>query len=279
MINFIERLLGRKADVDPVRDVAALLAPLAAPAIHATKTTIPSRSHFGGMPNLPPGIAWPEHDGKKLGFLARLSLSELQAACPVDWLPSAGALLFFYDIDGQAWGFDPKDRGSSVTLLVPDLPVAMPEPGSEGSAASIPHRTIAFRRIEVFPSWERESVAALRLNERESDILFDLIASPFGKAPAHQVSGFPNPVQGDDMELECQLVSNGLYCGSPSGYEDVRAQVLKAGAANWRLLFQMDSDDELGVMWGDSGIIYYWVEEHAARAGDFRNTWLILQCG
>ena len=31
--------------------------------------------------------------------------------------------------------------------------------------------------------------------------------------------------------------------------------------------------------WGDAGTIYYWVEEHRARAGDFSNTWLILQCG
>lgn len=41
---------------------------------------------------------------------------------------------------------------------------------------------------------------------------------------------------------------------------------------------QVDSDDDLGVMWGDAGMLYFWVEESAARAGDFSNAWVILQC-
>lgn len=80
------------------------------------------------------------------------------------------------------------------------------------------------------------------------------------------------------MELECQLVTNGLYCGDSSGYKDPRAESLKAGAANWKLLLQLVSDDDLGVMWGDSGTVYFWVEEQAASVGRFENTWLILQC-
>lgn len=51
-----------------------------------------------------------------------------------------------------------------------------------------------------------------------------------------------------------------------------------AGASNWRLLLQFDSDDDLGVMWGDAGVIYYWVEAPAALAGRFENAWVILQC-
>lgn len=81
------------------------------------------------------------------------------------------------------------------------------------------------------------------------------------------------------MELECQLVSNGIYCGSPSGYEDPRAEALRAGSMRWRLLLQVDSDDDLQVMWGDAGMLYFWVDEEAARAGRFENVWLVLQCG
>ena len=42
---------------------------------------------------------------------------------------------------------------------------------------------------------------------------------------------------------------------------------------------QIDTDDELNVMWGDAGMIYFWVEEDKARKGDFSNTWLVRQCG
>lgn len=94
----------------------------------------------------------------------------------------------------------------------------------------------------------------------------------------HQVAGFARPVQGDDMELECQLVSHGLYCGDATGYEHARAEELEPGAAHWKLLLQFDSDDDLGVMWGDYGMLYFWVEADAARAGRFENVWVVLQC-
>src|SRR5262249_16673268 len=96
--------------------------------------------------------------------------------------------------------------------------------------------------------------------------------------PKHQLLGLPSPVQGDQMELECQLASNGIYCGNPEGYATSRAKQLENGAGNWRLLFQMDSDDELGVLWGDGGMLYFWVEQAPAKRGDFSNVWLVLQC-
>jgi uncharacterized protein YwqG len=251
----------------PVRDVAALAAPLAVPAVHIVKTDAPSRSHFGGSPNLPPGIAWPERGGSKLGFLARLSLPEMHAAQRNEWLPDDGALLFFYDLDKQPWGFDPKDRGGWSVLFVPDLPA----PVAHAHAA-------AFRRIDVLPSFDRDAVAALAFSTKESDLYAGMSEDRYGGEPRHQVGGYPAPIQGDGMELECQLASNGVYCGDETGFKDARAQSLAAGAAQWKLLLQMDSDEDLDVMWGDAGTIYYWVQADAARDGRFDNAWLILQC-
>lgn len=280
MFNLFDRLRGKKPEATPIRDVAAMLAPLAVPAVHVDKTNLAALSHFGGSPNLPTDVAWPVLQGEKLGFLARLSLSEIHQACPISWLPSSGALLFFYDMLKQPWGFDPKDRGSSTVLLVPDLqhPVEQINSGPDGNISPFPHRNIAFRQIQVFPGSERAGVRALQLSDAEFDAMSDLEESVFQSKPRHQISGFPSPVQGDEMELECQLVTNGLYCGDSSGYKDSRAEALKRGATQWKLLFQIDSDDDLGVMWGDAGVVYFWVEEHAASAGNFSNTWQILQC-
>ncbi len=280
MTNIFSRWFGQRDDDEPVRDVAALAAPLAAPAVHIVKTDVPSRSHLGGVPDLPAGVDWPERQGARLGFLARLSLSEMRRAHPIDWLPHDGALLFFYDLDQQPWGFDPKDRGSAVVLRVPDLPepVAQPDARTKGHESTLPHRNAAFRRIDTIPSLERDAASALELSDKESDLYIDLANNAFQGAPQHQVAGFPSPVQGDGMELECQSVSNGLYCGDGKGYADPRVGALMAGAANWRLLLQFDTDDDLGVMWGDAGVVYYWVEAPAALAGRFENTWLILQC-
>ncbi len=41
----------------------------------------------------------------------------------------------------------------------------------------------------------------------------------------------------------------------------------------------MDSDDELKIMWGDAGMIYFGVRREDARKLKFDNTWVILQCG
>ena len=271
-------IFGKKREPrEPLRDVRALARRLAVPAAHVVHGDAPALSHFGGEPDLPGDVCWPERNGAKLGFLARLSLRELQGVAPIDWLPRSGALLFFYDLEGQPWGFDPKDRGAWSVLHVPDL--AAPVDSSAARDAPVAFRVAGFRRIDSLPSWERPAVDALDLTDDESERYAGLPDEAFAGMPHHQVGGFPSPVQGDDMELESQLVSNGLYCGDPSGYEDPKAAPLRPGAADWRLLFQLDSDDELNVMWGDAGRLYFWVREQDARKGDFSGVWLVLQCG
>jgi len=187
-------------------------------------------------------------------------------------------LLFFYDLDKQPWGFDPKDRGGAAVLRVPDVDVAAPGAGERDDAAPLPFRRAAFRRVDSLPHG-REAVQQLQLDDEASDAYSELCESRYGGEPKHQVGGFPVPVQADEMELEAHLVSNGLYCGDASGYKDPRAQALAPGSAQWRLLFQFDSDDDLEVMWGDCGMLYFWVRGEDARRGDFSGAWLILQCG
>jgi uncharacterized protein YwqG len=74
------------------------------------------------------------------------------------------------------------------------------------------------------------------------------------------------------------LASNGLFFGDASGYEDPRAKELEAGVGEWRLLLQIDTDDDLDLMWGDCGMLYFCVKEQEARVGNFENCWVVLQC-
>jgi len=94
----------------------------------------------------------------------------------------------------------------------------------------------------------------------------------------HHLLGHPQLIQ-NPMELECQLASNGIYCGGPSGYQGERAKALEAGASDWRLLLQIDTDEEgPGWMWGDVGRIYFWVKQQDLKALRFDDAWLIFQC-
>jgi uncharacterized protein YwqG len=262
-----------------MRDISALIRQLASPAVQLAAANTPSSSYLGGDPALPSGSSWPEWHGRKLGFLGRISLKQLQATQAVGWLPKDGALLFFYDTEEQPWGFDPKDRGCCSVLHVPDIDATdNAEAGVRSNPEYLPRVDVAFRRIASLPSTDRDVVRALDLTDEEAEKYWKAQDQVHSGLPKHQIGGFPFPVQGDHMELECQLVTNGLYCGDSSGYEDPRATQLQTGASSWRLLLQLDTDDDADAMWGDCGTLYFWAREDEARQGDFENVWLILQC-
>ena len=99
-----------------------------------------------------------------------------------------------------------------------------------------------------------------------------------GGSTNHHLLGHPQVLQ-NPMELECQLASQGIFCGSPEGFQSGRGQALAGGARDWRLLLQIDSDDEgPGWMWGDSGRLYYWVKRQDRASLQFQDAWLLLQC-
>lgn len=126
------------------------------------------------------------------------------------------------------------------------------------------------------PAWESYDVAQLDMPEALFSSYADLTAErPY--ETTHQLLGNPDPIQ-NDMQLECQLVTNGVDCGGDYT-KDSRVGVLSAGAAKWRLLLQVDSDESIGMMWGDLGRLYYWIHEDDLRQRAWDHSWLILQCG
>jgi uncharacterized protein YwqG len=80
------------------------------------------------------------------------------------------------------------------------------------------------------------------------------------------------------MDLECQLVTNGIYCGEATGYHNPRRKELESGGKDWILLLQLDSDDNTEMMWGDSGMLYFWIKKEDLKKRKFENAWMISQC-
>jgi uncharacterized protein YwqG len=46
----------------------------------------------------------------------------------------------------------------------------------------------------------------------------------------------------------------------------------------WQLLLQLDSDDYAGIMWGDEGKLYFYIDEEALGKGDFSRVRAVMQC-
>jgi uncharacterized protein YwqG len=238
-------------------------------------------SRIGGTPDLPDTILWPQSDGKSLSFIAQINLTEIAEAWPQALLPSSGILYFFYDAEQSIWGFDPNDKGKwgvyyspvpSIHLIETVFPDDVPDYAHYQAKAVTPVRQ------DDYPDYFQVDLSDIALSNDEDDLLFDVFSAydDYG-ATIHKLFGFPDQIQGD-MQTEVQLVSNGLYCGDATGYNDPRAEELKEGASEWSLLLQIDTDNDTGMMWGDVGRIYYWIHERDLAAGVFENTWLILQC-
>jgi len=236
-------------------------------------------SRLGGPPDLPTSVAWPRRDDAPLSFVAQVNLADVAPYDAEGLLPRDGLLSFFYDAVKQAaWGFDPADRGSATVMYIPaTAPVQRREPPTDLSNAGV-FQVVGLRpRAEVtVPPWESYDVESVGMTQDEVFAYADLL--PDEDDVSHRLLGHPDPVQGD-MQVKCQLVTHGLYCGDASGYLDPRAKELLAGAAEWRLLLQVDSQREAEMMWGDGGRIYYWIKHSDLVARDWESSWLMLQSG
>jgi uncharacterized protein YwqG len=243
-------------------------------------------SHLGGRALVPAGFAWPARRDRPLDFVLHVDLREASTFDGSGLLPRAGHLAFFYDLEEQPWGFDPADRDGSR--------VAFFEEGTALAPAASPHRqhrlgarAIRFGRGLSVPSLGSAAHERLQAHaaftDAEADRYFELaeavaeLGRPVGARAVHQMLGHSRNVQGD-MQLEAQLVSHGLYCGDETGYRDPRAAALGAGAADWLLLLQVDSDEDAGLAWGDAGTLYVWIRAEDLRTRRFDRTWTGLQC-
>ena len=238
------------------------------------------RSRIGGLPDLADQFPWPMRNGRAMAFLAQIDLAELRAAQGPDWLPDRGLLFVFYDDEEGTWGFSPDDRGSWAVIHDPAAMAQAAEraPSEPKPTAQFPEQPIAMRPHLSLPTPERLAIDTRDVDDAGLDAIDALLQASEGDLPLHQVGGWPHPIQNDSMELECQLASNGINCGDPEGYQSDRANALASGVSEWRLLLQLDSDDASDMMWGDSGMLYFWIREADARAGDFSKVWMILQC-
>jgi uncharacterized protein YwqG len=250
------------------------------PAVHLRGTDTRGFNKLGGVPDLPAGFEWPVWQGKPMSFLCQVDLSTVAGLVNDVACPESGWLYFFYDADQETSGFDPKDKGSwSVKFAPADAPVSRATPpGAATSSAHFKEKCFTPVRIDLYPDSEDARVASMPFDGRQWDTFCDINIPAFGGEPEHHLFGYAQPIQGNDMELECQLVSHGINCGTPEGYESAEAQALEAGAADWGLLLQLDTDDDSDMMWGDGGRLYFWIKRDDLRAGRFDDVWMVLQC-
>lgn len=244
-------------------------------------------TRFGGSPDVPADFKWPtykgsSHEEEPLSFLLQIQLSDVPAEVrePLS-LPAAGLLSFFYDAVGQPWGFDPDDVAATRVFFTEPTRelIRTPTPGEVSADRVFSKASVHFISEMTLPRLEDASLLALGLSEDSMDTLrdaFEAIDVATGEV-SHQFGGHPNPVQGS-MEEECSMVHRGIYTGNEIDRTAPEVVAAINDAASWRMLLQLDSDDDLGIMWGDVGRLYFWAHADDLRALKLDKVQCILQC-
>jgi uncharacterized protein YwqG len=238
------------------------------------------QSKIGGSPDLPKHIDWFQFNKKPMSFIAQINLSEINVYDLEEKLPKKGMLYFFYDAEQEIWGFDPKDKDGSKVLYIKDNNLELerktvPENLDEWSIYN--SCKLEFKSMLNIPNCESNLMENIKLNDEEFDAFNDVIAKVNEDDFRNKLLGHSDNVQGG-MELECELVTNNLYCGDGSAYEDPKAKNLEKNVDLWNLLLQIDSNDEANMGWGDVGRLYFWIRENDLKEEKFENSWVILQC-
>lgn len=248
----------------------------AAPATRLIHTDEPSSTRIGGKPDLD-GREWPLHDGKPLSFVAQLDLADLAKATSDLDLPMNGLLSFFYTNQwGSAPGYDPKSRSGWQVYWIPRDGRTTEPPDTLERFDRFASVNVAFRPMLTLPSRFSKALDEFGLTDDELERYDGLWWDVTGNEPHHWLGGHPDLIQGEVYDM-CQLASNGIYAGDKSGYEAGRARGLLPARDEWQLLLQIWNDESAGMMWADSGCVYFCIRRQDLQERAFERSWAVME--
>jgi len=230
----------------------------------------PVVGHLGGNPWLPDGVGWPQWPNHgPLTYIAGIDCAGLPAGDLGMPFPVDGTLLFFY-FDGQlddgealVLPSEPDSAAGARVIFVPADVATKEQVSPDGiepyrrvDLTMRLHSTIGGtdhpRIVNVFDLADHGDDHPLNSEDFE-EALYEWWD---GSGPGHQVGGYPNAVQG------------------PVEYEVAEG----SDAAQWLLLAQIESDEGVGMMWGDGGALYWLIRRDDLAAGRFDQTRFTWQC-
>jgi uncharacterized protein YwqG len=243
-------------------------------------------SRLGGSPDVPRAFAWPEWQGRELGFLGQLKLDRVAAVDPGAPLPHEGLLLFFYDLDERPSGLLPAHRGSCRVILLDDRRSDLgPDEKHSPMLRAMP---LELSRELILPSAWSFHAEELDLSPEDMDA-WDELRERLARAQGveleessadtfalHRLLGYQDEI-GREVELDCQLASAGLDADDVSAYYEYRADH-ESEARTWRLLLQLSADDILETP-RDGGFdrLYLCIGDADLNAGNFDAAWAVLR--
>lgn len=248
------------------------------------------QTKFGGIPDLPRSINWPiNSDIKPYSFICQIRLSEIKNYDEKAELPNRGMIYVFFNLDSM-------DDGkiiyyeSTDDLTIPLVPEELKEKRRSWIQKLLRLQGKKFVLdefgVEIFREYHLPSWNSLKLERLLKSIDGDIKQTAIFRKEVHEESLF---LDGDEIELTTNHHLLGNYNGIQHGYHELELLEGRTRQKNlsikkidealkWKLLFQLDSDNNLGLNWGDWGKIYFFIEEQDLIERKFDKVKIIGEC-
>lgn len=217
-------------------------------------------SKIGGLPDLPEDWEFPSYNNRSLSFLGQFNLNEIKPYNAENNLPISGILYIFYDVVEQPWGFE-EDEGCFKVLYFEGDEKELKRkeyPEETEDYFPLPVFKVTFTNKLTLPEYPEDMEFSNEEEENYSEMRHEFIQpsdEDGNYEKAHYMLGYPFSIQNDVFD-EFDLKPEEAV-----------------------LLLQLDSDEEdLKLLWGDSGIIYFCIDKTSLANKQFDKVQFTLQC-
>ncbi len=240
-MSLFKRLFGKEKSDPQLDDLEALVKPMIAEAVKLNVKKVKNeprdsnlKSQFGGMPYLESEGDWPKmKSGKRLDFVCQI-FNDGSLPMPEE----IKLLQFFYDFGEFAWSTD--DEGWKLRVLTEfdsKKAIVVQKPETESPTK---YCEISFERVKSLPDWD----GVTSISDKISNLCAQINDDPW--EAYRQVT--TKLVEDTDYRSQIGGYPKWIQSEATPMYQDGRAMPF---------LLQIDSEDEAGIMWGDSGMLYF----------------------
>lgn len=253
---------------------AEALVRLGEPAVSlaATRNTPPlvGSSRIGGLPDFPRGVAWPRSSQGPLTFLIQINCRDIAPFDRDRQLPAEGLLSIFFDVMTRSCGIAEGDELGVAVLYFPsgtELGRAKAPEDLNSEEGILAGADAVLGPLVCVHDHSDEILAGTGMGIGSIEVYREMVDElgmdeELTAMPQHHLLGLPGTIQGD-MHPSCA-----------SGGGDRK----ESDMDDWQLLLQIDSDDRLGICWGDMGRMCLWIREADLKHARFSAVRAMVQC-
>jgi uncharacterized protein YwqG len=219
------------------------------------------QSKFGGFPYFPKGLQYPtDSKGQAMFLLAQINFGETPK---LESFPEKGILQFYISNGSDVYGAcfeSPAKQDDFRVLYFPEVtkderllitkfdflpkPDMVPIEKQSSLTFNLKYAPMSVYDYQFEPAiLNIDSKLKYELFENHKKIYEEY--EKLFRSEGHKLGGYPYFTQSDPREFEA-------YKGE-----------------EYRLLFQMDTDDEAGIMWGDCGVANFFISEQDLARKNF----------